>query len=127
MSVNDPEPPLCPVCRLQATVHPAGHCLDRWVHVAFLQQAVENDLQVPPYSAMPQQRCLDAVTNAPRWPDSFAVIHTSQGSTVGRRVRADAEHLYFHIVAAADNLPLAICRAAVCAALEGGDRPLMIV
>jgi hypothetical protein len=127
MAAKDPEAPLCPACGLVATVHPPGPCLDRWVHTAFLQQHVDADSQVPEYSAVPQQRCLDTVIKTLRWPESFAVVHTSEGCTVARRVRANAENVFFHKVASAHDLPLAVCRAAVCAAFEAGDRPLKIV
>ena len=127
MSAKDPEIPLCPACALTATEHPPGPCLDRWVHMAFLQQQVNPDSEAPAYSAVPQQRCLDTVINAPRWPESFAVVQTSQGCTVARRVRRSAENVYFHMVSSAHDLPLAVCRAAVCAASETGDRPLTIV
>jgi hypothetical protein len=95
--------------------------------MAFLQQQVNRDSEAPAYSAVPQQPCLDTVINAPRWPASFAVVQTSQGCTVARRVRRSAEKVYFHMVSSADDLPLAVCRAAVCAASEAGDRPLTIV
>ena len=127
MPAEDPDVPLCPACGLIATAHPPGPCLDRWVHGAFLQQQANPDSQVPAYSAVPQQRCLDTVINAPRWPESFAVFQTSQGCTVGRRVRQSTESVYFHTVASASDLPVAVCRAAACAASEAGDRPLRIV
>jgi hypothetical protein len=95
--------------------------------MAFLQQQVNADSQVPAYSAVPRQPCLDTVINTPLWPASFAVVHTSEGCTVARRVRANAENVFFHKVASAHDLPLAVCRAAVCAASDTGDRPLRIM
>ena len=116
ISETDPAAPACHECGVAATVPPPGSCLDGGSTRHSFNTHARGDSHVPPYSAMPQQRCLSVVIDAPRWPGSFAVIQTSQGCTVGRRVRGDVEYLYFHVVAAADNLPLAICRAAVCAA-----------
>jgi hypothetical protein len=81
----------------------------------------------PPYSALPRQPCLDDVMHACRWPPGFAVMQTTDGCTVGQELVRSAGAIEYDIVAAADNLPLAICRAAVCAASVPGDRPLLVL
>jgi hypothetical protein len=76
---------------------------------------------------MPAHPALDEVINAPLWPDTFGVMQTSLGCTVGRRVSTavdDEAYEHYEVIAAASNLPLSVCRAALCA--PRGDRPLEI-
>ena len=118
----------CPFCGSLAHVHAASPCLDRWVHRTFLGRALGEHQQAPPYSATPRQQCLEEVIQAPRWPETFAVMQTSLGCTVGRLagclMQVSEPYIDYDIVAAADNLPLAVCRAAVCA--PPGNVPLAI-
>ena len=109
----------CPICGAVAVSHCAGPCLDRWVHGAFLQRPLAAEDEAPPYSASPQQRCLDDLIAAPRWPQGLAVMQTSLGCTVARQVRRSVGLHHYDVVAAAANLPLAVCRAAVCVAPGG--------
>ena len=122
MSPNPVPDARCPFCESQATSHDAGPCLDRWVHEKFLRR----DGAAPPYSTLPRKACLDDVINAPRWPATFAVMLTTLGCTVGcldEESKLDSQHfLNYKIVAAAANLPLAVCRAAVIA--PAGNAPL---
>ena len=117
--------PRCPECGECATEHPAGRCLDRWVHTAFLGRTLTLLEQPPPYSTVPQHPALEDVIKAPQWPEEFAVMQTSLGCTVGRRLSTSIGYEDYEVVAAADNLPLAVCRAAPCAA-GLGDKPLRI-
>jgi transcriptional regulator with XRE-family HTH domain len=114
------EGPKCPDCGCLATTHPPGACLDRWVHTAFLGQSITD--KSPPYSVTPPHPSLEALIGAPLWPETFAVMLTSQGCTVGRKVGEAPDFENYEIVAAADNLPLAVCRAAVSASPSGNRR-----
>ena len=120
-----PARPTCPSCGVEATFHNAGACLDRWVHEAFLRLTTTPASQPPPYSASPRHPSLEEVIAARRWPRSFVVVQTSHGCTVSREVRRSSDTVYLHVVAAADNLPLAVCRAAVCVT-DPGDTALKI-
>ena len=114
----------CPECGVPATEHPAGGCLDRWVHTAFLGRTLTAHEQAPPYSADPRHPALDDLINAPRWPEAFAVMQTTLGCTVGVKVSESPGYENYDVIAAAGNFPLAVCRAAVCAPL--GESALQI-
>jgi hypothetical protein len=116
----------CPFCGSAATTHVAGACLDRWVHESFLGRALTEHETPPPYSSLPPQDCLEDVIKAPKWAESIAVMQTSEGCTVGVRVRRSNDYVYFHIVTSANSLPLAVCRAAVSGLATGGENPLAI-
>ena len=111
--------PKCPECGVLATSHPAGRCLDRWVHTAFLGRTLTLHEQPPPYSTTPRHPALENVINAPLWPEAFAVMQTSLGCTVGRKVAGSIDYQHYRIVAAADSLPLCVCRASLCASPPG--------
>jgi hypothetical protein len=120
------EPQRCPSCGCEATVHVAGECLDRWVHQTFLGRTLSENETPPPYSSWPQQPCLHDVIHAPRWAESAAVMQTSEGCTVGVSVGRSADYIHFGVITTANNLPLAVCRAAVCGLAAGGENPLAI-
>jgi hypothetical protein len=105
--------PMCPTCGVSAIAHPSSPCLDSWVHTAFLGRALGPEDEPPPYSTVPAHPSLDDLINAPRWPQSFAVVQTSLGCTVGRKTARSRDYEHYEIVSAAENLPLAVCRAAV--------------
>ena len=116
----------CPFCGTLSTQHPASECLDRWVHHEFLGRVVAAAETVPPYSCVPQHPCLSDVIRAAQWAESAAVMQTAAGCSVGILVREDGAYEHYHIVASAESLPLAICRAAVGGFASGGRNPLQI-
>ena len=116
----------CPFCGTPSTEHPAGECLDRWVHQQFLGRVVAGAETVPPYSRVPQHPCLADVIRAAKWAESAAVMQTAAGCSVGILVREDGAYEHYHIVASGESLPLAICRAAVGGSASGGGNPLQI-
>lgn len=79
----------------------------------------------PPYSTVPRHPALEDVINARLWPEEFAVMQTSLGCTVGRRVSTSVGYEDYQVVAAAGSLPLSVCRAALCASPQG-DKVLEI-
>jgi hypothetical protein len=120
------EPQHCPLCGSAATTHAVGACLDRWVHQTFLGRTLANEETPPPYSSAPQQSCLQDVLNTPKWAESVAVMQTSDGCTVGVCVGRSNDYAHYEVIASADSLPLAVCRAAVCGFATGGQSPLTI-
>jgi len=119
----------CPFCGVAAAEHDAGPCLDRWIHEQFFQQVLTHDQVPPPDSASPQQPCLEALIEAPKWPQGFAVMQTSVGCTIGRRVpRGDRleGYEYYDVIATADTLPLAVCRAALSCLSSPGNVSLRV-
>ena len=116
----------CPSCGVIPAEHDASPCLDRWIHEHFFRKALGKEEVAPPYSASPQQRCLDDLIDARMWPEGFAVMQTSLGCTVGRLVpRSEASdgYEYYDVVASAKTLPLAVCRAALSLS-SAGNAPL---
>ena len=117
---------ICPYCGTAAAEHPAGECLDRWVHQEFLGKSVAVDKGVPPYSRSPRHSCLDDLIRAPRWAEGTAVMQTIEGCSVGILMRKEGGYEHYEIVATAQSLPLAICRAAVCGVPSSGTKSLRI-
>ena len=120
------KPQSCPSCDCEATIHVAGECLDRWVHHNFLGHNLSADETPPPYSSLPQHPYLNDVINARKWAESAAVMQTSDGCTVGVCVGRSGDYLHFEVITSANNLPLAVCRAAVSGLAAGGENPLAI-
>jgi hypothetical protein len=119
----------CPFCAVDAAEHDAGPCLDRWIHEQFFQKILAQGQLPPPYSASPQQPCLEALIEAPKWPQGVAVMQTSVGCTIGRRTpRGDRleGYEYYHVIATAETFPLAVCRAALICLSSPGSVPLRI-
>ena len=116
----------CPYCATAAAEHPAGECLDRWVHQEFLGKAVAVNEAVPPYSRSPRQRCLDDLISAPRWAEGMVVMQTIAGCSVGILKRKDSAYEYYKILATGQSLPLAICRAAASGVTGKGTNSLRI-
>ena len=123
---NDLPHRTCPYCGTASVEHPAGECLDRWVHQEFLEKSVAGDEAVPPYSRSPRHPCLDDLVRAPRWAEGMAVMQTIEGCSVGILVRKDSAYEHYEVVATGQSLPLAICRAAICGVASGGAYPLQI-
>jgi hypothetical protein len=116
----------CPHCGTASTEHPAGECLDRWVHAEFLRKSVASDEAVPPYSRSPRHSCLNDLIRARRWAEGTAVMQTIAGCSVGILTRKESGYEHYQIVATAQSLPLAICRAAICGVASSGTKSLRI-
>jgi hypothetical protein len=121
------EPQYCPTCGTVADEHESRPCLDSWVHTAFMGHASDEDLEVPAYSAEEGVGGCDIVMETPRWPRSWIVRGLEGGGFgIGERIPFDASErtgpAIIRYVARADDLPLAVCRAAVCAPPWGQHR-----
>jgi hypothetical protein len=81
----------CPFCGVPAAEHDAGPCLDRWIHEGFFSEVLTHGQEPPPYSAWPQQPCLEALIEAPRWPQGgdadFCRLHHRQACDSRRSPR----------------------------------------
>ena len=96
--------PSCPRCSRYVDDHPAGNCLDRWVHKAFLGKSWPATETPPRYSGNIGP-AIDQLLDTEKWPDG-AKLSKSGGSRW--LVRTDQE-----VLAEGNGVGLAVCRAAL--------------
>ena len=98
----------CPRCTRDVDAHPAGECLDRWVHKAFLGKSLPASETPPHYSGNigPDDDTIEELLAADKWPDG-ATLSKRSGSTSWCVSTGDV------VLAEGDVNGLAVCRAAV--------------
>ena len=95
----------CPRCTRDVDDHPAGECLDRWVHRAFLGKSLPATETPPRYSGNIGP-AIDELLDAEKWPDG-AQLSKRSDSTSWCVSTGDG------VLAEGDGIGLAVCRAAV--------------